>query len=131
MAYEKVWPDGWKDNEEGGTYIDAAGLNHIENGIIANDKAITEVQESIKTLTTADETNLAEAKRYSDTTLVSAKKYSDTNLDTAKGYTDSTAATLRSTISATDEKISALDKKLGGLTFAINSADRGLDIIVD
>ena len=78
MAYEKVWPDGWKDNEEGGTYIDAAGLNHLENGIAANDKAITALQESVKDLGTADETNLAEAKRYSDTTLTSAKKYSDT-----------------------------------------------------
>ncbi len=131
MAYEKVWPDGWKDNEEGGTYIDAAGLNHLENGIAANDKAITALQGSVKDLGTADETNLAEAKRYSDTTLTSAKKYSDTNLNTAKGYTDSTAAALRSSISATDTKLSALDKKLGGLTFVINSADRGLDIVVD
>lgn len=35
MAYTKVWPEGWKDNEEGGTYINAAGLNHMEEGIAA------------------------------------------------------------------------------------------------
>lgn len=34
MAYTKVWPEGWKDNEEGGTYINAAGLNKIEQGIV-------------------------------------------------------------------------------------------------
>lgn len=41
MAYQKAWPEGWKDNEAGGTYIDAEHLNHMEEGIVNNDAAIS------------------------------------------------------------------------------------------
>lgn len=42
MSYTRAWPEGWKNNEAGGTYIDAEHLNHMEDGIAANDEAITE-----------------------------------------------------------------------------------------
>lgn len=40
MSYDRAWPEGWKNNEAGGTYIDAEHLNHMEDGIAANDEAI-------------------------------------------------------------------------------------------
>lgn len=42
MAYEKFYPEGWKDNEDGATPITAASLNHMEKGIGDNDTAISD-----------------------------------------------------------------------------------------
>ncbi len=129
--YERVWPEGWKDNEEGGTYIDAAGLNKMEQGIIDNDKAIAALEEKAAQLDEKDTTTLQEAQRYSDQQLTAAKKYSDTNLGTAKSYTDGVATSIRASVTENAEKLSGLDKRLGRLTFSINAEDFGLDITVD
>jgi len=47
MAYEKFYPEGWKDNEDGATPITAASLNHMEKGIIDNDTALSGKQPKI------------------------------------------------------------------------------------
>ena len=103
-AYQKVWPEGWKDNEEGGTYIDAAGLNHIEDGIIAATNAVTAAESNIQDLTAQDATVLRNAKQYSDG-----------NLATAKSYTDTADGNIRSLIA---EKLSTTYKAGGSVAFS-------------
>lgn len=103
-AYQKVWPEGWKDNEDGGTYIDAAGLNHIEDGIIAATNAVTAAEVNIQTLNTQDATVLRDAKQYSDG-----------NLATAKSYTDTADSNIRSLIA---EKLSTTYKAGGSVAFS-------------
>lgn len=103
-AYQKVWPEGWKDNEDGGTYIDAAGLNHIEDGIIAVTDAVTAAESNIQTLNTQDAAVLRNAKQYSDS-----------NLATAKSYTDAADGNIRSLIA---EKLSTTYKAGGSVVFS-------------
>lgn len=47
MAYQKCYPEGWKDNEEGATPITAASLNNMEKGIMDNEAAIANKQDSL------------------------------------------------------------------------------------
>lgn len=47
MAYQKCYPEGWKDNEEGATPITAASLNNMEKGIMDNEAAISSKQDSL------------------------------------------------------------------------------------
>ena len=135
MAYSKYYPNGWADNETGGTPITAASLNHMEKGIEdAHDAAAGADSAAAQALTDAkkySDANLATAKKYSDANLATAKSYSDGNLATAKSYTDGKDTTLRGLISANASDISALDTRMGGLTFVINADDLGLDIVID
>lgn len=135
MAYSKYYPNGWADNESGGTPITAASLNHIENGIAAAqqaaDDAAGDAAQALVNAKAYSDANLATAKRYSDGNLATAKSYSDGNLATAKSYTDGKETTLRGLISANAADISALDTRMGGLTFVINADDLGLDIVID
>ena len=103
-AYQKVWPEGWKDNEDGGTYIDAAGLNHMEDGIAAATNAVTAAETRIQELNTQDATVLRNAKQYSDG-----------NLATAKSYTDTADGNIRSLIA---EKLSTTYKAGGSVAFS-------------
>ena len=103
-AYTRVWPEGWRDNEDGGTYLDANGLNHMEDGIAAATNAVTQAENRIVELNTQDATNLS-----------SARSYSDANLATAKGYTDTTASDLRNLIAA---RLSSTYKAGGSVAFA-------------
>lgn len=48
MAYEQYYQNGWKNNEEGGTPITAAALNHTDAGIAANADAIDEMKSALK-----------------------------------------------------------------------------------
>ena len=103
-AYQKVWPEGWKDNEDGGTYIDAAGLNHMEDGIAAATNAVTAAETRIQELNTQDATVLRNAKQYSDG-----------NLATAKSYTDTADSNIRSLIA---ERLSTTYKAGGSVAFS-------------
>lgn len=135
MAYTPYYENGWANNEEGGTPINAEALNHMETGI----SAATEAAEAAKddagnALTDAKEysdANLAAAKKYSDANLTTAKEYSDANLKAAKSYTDGVAETLEGEIAQNASDITAVETRLGGMTFAINADDLGLDIIID
>lgn len=135
MAYTPYYPNGWADNEAGGTPITAASLNHMERGIKeAAEKADTIDQSVADTLAAAksySDTNLATAKRYSDQNLAAAKTYADGTLTSAKSYTDTRETAINTKISANASDISALDDRLGGLTFVINADDLGLDIVID
>lgn len=135
MAYSKYYPNGWADNEAGGTPITAASLNHMEDGIAAAQQAAENAAgDASQALTDAkkySDANLKAAKEYSNTNLAAAKKYSDDNLKTAKSYTDARETVINGKISANASAISALDTRLGGLTFVINADDLGLDIVID
>ena len=49
MAYQRI---NFADGELGGTPLDADNLNHIEDGIVANEEAIEEVSETVDDLST-------------------------------------------------------------------------------
>ena len=135
MAYSKYYPNGWADNETGGTPITAASLNHMEKGIAdAHEAAADADSAAAQALTDAkkySDANLATAKKYSDTNLKAAKTYSDADLATAKSYTNAREAVLDGKIGTNASAIAALDTRLGGLTFVINADDLGLDIVID
>lgn len=135
MAYSKYYPNGWADNETGGTPITAASLNHMEKGIAdAHDAAAGADSAAAQALTDAkkySDANLATAKKYSDQNLAAAKTYADGVLTSAKSYTDTRESVLNGKISTNASDIAALDTRLGGLTFVINADDLGLDIVID
>jgi trans-2-enoyl-CoA reductase len=135
MAYTTYYPNGWANNESGGTPINAAALNHIEDGIKAAHEAAEKASGGASDALTAakqySDTNLTTAKKYSDTNLTTAKTYADGRLAEAKSYTDQKESVLSGKIAANASAIAGLTTRFGGLTFAINADDLGLDIIID
>lgn len=43
MNYEPYYSEGWKNNEEGGTPITAASLNHVDDGLLDHDEDLQNI----------------------------------------------------------------------------------------
>ena len=43
MAYNPYYPNGWKNNEEGETPITAAALQNMEDGLVALDEQVSDL----------------------------------------------------------------------------------------
>lgn len=50
MNYEPYYSEGWKNNEEGGTPITAASLNHVDDGLLDHDEDLQNIFGDMATL---------------------------------------------------------------------------------